>query len=363
MNRPDYKLGLVLSGGGARGAYEVGVAKALAKYGLEPDVISGASIGALNGAVIASSPNISAAAEALDKLWKELDRCKILKLKSDILLKYFVMLVLNILFMQLEAHSARFSPPKKTILPFIMKTLFKEDAQCVALLDESPVREILEKNLDIHKLYDKDFYISLFPSSEFTGFGGLAADLADYFFSLRRSEFIRVRDYPPDKIIGIIQASSSLPVAFKPCSIDGRNYRDGGMGDKLRQQGNVPIEPLIKSGCTDAVVAIIGEGSLWNRYDWPGINILEIEPSKSIREEGSVESLLNFSKEKIEYLIELGEYDTIRQISKVKKFTEQVNSVRNGRQVLEAKLQGLKDQDEAFARSKEMLDNLAKGKI
>ena len=50
-------FGLVLSGGGAKGAYEVGVWKALEDYGITDDitVISGTSVGALNAALFACS--------------------------------------------------------------------------------------------------------------------------------------------------------------------------------------------------------------------------------------------------------------------------------------------------------------------
>lgn len=48
------KIGLVLSGGGAKGAYQVGVVRALAEMNIKIGAISGASIGALNGAIIAS---------------------------------------------------------------------------------------------------------------------------------------------------------------------------------------------------------------------------------------------------------------------------------------------------------------------
>ena len=46
-------LGLVLAGGGGKGAYQVGVWKALSEYGLAQrvTVISGTSVGALNGAL------------------------------------------------------------------------------------------------------------------------------------------------------------------------------------------------------------------------------------------------------------------------------------------------------------------------
>ena len=59
------KLGLALSGGGAIGAYEAGVVKALAESGTDVHMVSGASIGALNGAIIASSSGLSQAAERM----------------------------------------------------------------------------------------------------------------------------------------------------------------------------------------------------------------------------------------------------------------------------------------------------------
>ena len=46
------KLGLVLSGGGSKGAYEIGVYKALKKLGKKPNIITGTSVGALNGVLL-----------------------------------------------------------------------------------------------------------------------------------------------------------------------------------------------------------------------------------------------------------------------------------------------------------------------
>ncbi len=62
------QLGLVLAGGGGKGAYQVGVWKALAEYGLAQRVtaISGTSVGALNGALFACV----GPAEA-ERLWLE----------------------------------------------------------------------------------------------------------------------------------------------------------------------------------------------------------------------------------------------------------------------------------------------------
>ena len=72
------RIALVLAGGGARGAYEVGVlaalAPALAARGEQPDIIIGTSIGALNGAFIASRAHEPLEQTATDgvEMWREL---------------------------------------------------------------------------------------------------------------------------------------------------------------------------------------------------------------------------------------------------------------------------------------------------
>ena len=50
------RVALVLQGGGALGAYQVGVYEALHEAGIEPDWVSGVSIGAINSALIAGNP-------------------------------------------------------------------------------------------------------------------------------------------------------------------------------------------------------------------------------------------------------------------------------------------------------------------
>lgn len=60
----------VLGGGGKWGAVEVGMLKALAGAGIQPDLILGTSIGAFNGAVFAAAPN-SSGIDALLQLWTD----------------------------------------------------------------------------------------------------------------------------------------------------------------------------------------------------------------------------------------------------------------------------------------------------
>ena len=54
MEQKKYKLGLALSGGGAKGFAHCGALKALEEFGLKPDIISGTSAGAIVGALYAS---------------------------------------------------------------------------------------------------------------------------------------------------------------------------------------------------------------------------------------------------------------------------------------------------------------------
>jgi len=59
----------VLGGGGVLGAVEVGMLRALLERGIQPDLVLGTSIGALNGALVAREPDLSVI-EKLTALWQ-----------------------------------------------------------------------------------------------------------------------------------------------------------------------------------------------------------------------------------------------------------------------------------------------------
>lgn len=63
----------VLGGGGALGAHEVGMLRALADAGIIPDLILGTSVGAINGALFAADPTADGA-RRLNELWREFNR-------------------------------------------------------------------------------------------------------------------------------------------------------------------------------------------------------------------------------------------------------------------------------------------------
>src|SRR5688500_355803 len=70
----------VLSGGAALGAIQVGMLRALYERGVEPDLIVGTSVGAVNGAYIASRPFVPHTADRLAEVWRRIGRGQVFPL-------------------------------------------------------------------------------------------------------------------------------------------------------------------------------------------------------------------------------------------------------------------------------------------
>lgn len=70
--------GVVLEGGGARGAYQIGVYKALIEEGIEVGGIAGTSVGALNGAVL-----VQGDFEKAYELWYDISYSKVIKAEDE----------------------------------------------------------------------------------------------------------------------------------------------------------------------------------------------------------------------------------------------------------------------------------------
>lgn len=70
LEAPACELAFVLGGGGVLGAHEVGMLRALVEHGINPDIVLGTSVGAINGAFFAADPTL-AGVERLSELWRE----------------------------------------------------------------------------------------------------------------------------------------------------------------------------------------------------------------------------------------------------------------------------------------------------
>jgi NTE family protein len=82
MNSRRQKTAFVLSGGASLGAIQAGMLQALYERNVEPDLIVGASSGALNGAFIAARPQTVATATELADIWIGLRRRQVFPLNA-----------------------------------------------------------------------------------------------------------------------------------------------------------------------------------------------------------------------------------------------------------------------------------------
>jgi len=76
------KTALVLGGGGSKGAYEIGVWQALNELGIQIDIVTGTSIGAVNGALVAQNDF-----EMANKSWHEIKESTITELTEKEVLR------------------------------------------------------------------------------------------------------------------------------------------------------------------------------------------------------------------------------------------------------------------------------------
>jgi predicted acylesterase/phospholipase RssA len=102
------KIGLVLAGGGAKGAYQIGVWKALTERGVRVSAFAGTSIGALNAAILASDRNPENACQA----WRALSTQRIAR---------FSLLCLPAVMLNLLAH---FSDPSYKTKSFRRRRMY-----------------------------------------------------------------------------------------------------------------------------------------------------------------------------------------------------------------------------------------------
>lgn len=335
------KLGLALSGGGACGAYEVGAIKVLAKMGFEPQAVAGTSIGALNGAVVATF-GMKKAAARMEKIWMDLCPEKVLQPRPLPSAKTGRSAVgtgtvgtrtagtrtagtHRRLFRIWRPVKPGKNGPTEGTGDFFTRLRQVLTDEAFAIYDETPLDNILNSAINLKRLYKgKEFYASAFPGSQ--GLTGAVADLFDWLLVRGKSEFFHIQSLSPDKILTVLKASAAVPLAFPAQQINGRYYRDGSLGS--RNRGNIPIEPLVACGCTHIIAVILETSSRLDRKAWPGVKIVEIRPSTPILPKGNFKALLDFCPERITELIALGETDTLRN-KELPQLKREISSLRS----------------------------------
>ena len=215
-------LGLVLSGGGARGAYQAGYLNQLSKilkeeFGVEKNPfshISGSSVGALNGAYLTcfalDGLTFEQQTQNLCEVWLHLHSGRIFQNRSAALVQNGVEWI---------AQLASFGRYKKD--------------QNISMLDASPLRSLLQEILDFSEMR------KVIQSEEIRSFSVASFDYNDrvstHFFESKD-------DISPWTELGQrgiksylnwkhILASASIPMLFDSVNIYGRPFGDGNLGD------------------------------------------------------------------------------------------------------------------------------------
>ena len=255
MQKKEY--GLVLAGGGTKGAYQVGVWKALQELGIKITAITGASIGAINGA-----------------LFLQNDFNSVVKLYENIKIKN-IMNVKNI-------------NEQKNI--FDLSNIFNLASNYTKQkgIDNKPLRELIKQYIDIDKIYNSEIDFGLVT------------------YSVKNKTPLQKfkNEIPKEKMVDYLLATSSFPI-FKPQVIDGEEYYDGGLYD------NIPSNMLIEKGYKNIIIADIAGIGLSRKNINKDIYIKVIAPSEDIG------GIFEFNHERIINNIKLGYLDTMRSFNKM----------------------------------------------
>lgn len=253
------EYGLVLEGGGAKGAYQIGAWKALKEVGIKIKGISGVSVGALNGAMVCMDDLDNAV-----RLWENISYSRIMDVEDDLMEK----------LMKGKLSGESFGKLLKDSLRFIIE----------GGVDVTPLKTLIEESVCESTLRDssQNLYITTYSVSEHK--------LLD----------VDVKDVPEGLISDMLLASAYF-LAFKNQKLHGKKYMDGGGWD------NVPLGSLIERGYKDIIVLRIYGIGVEKKIEIPGdVNIYNVAPRQSLGK------TLEFDRVKSRKNIKLGYYDCMR---------------------------------------------------
>ncbi len=255
---PENSYGLVLSGGGTRGSYEVGVWKALKEMKIPIGGIAGTSIGAINGALFLTND-----IPTIEDLYQKIQMDDIVELNEAVNREKNLMSFENIRAM--------------------MGTFIAERG-----LSNQALRDLIEKYIDVRKLAASPVLYGLVTTDIVT----------------MASVEIFKGDVPEEKLLEYILSSANYPF-FKPVESEDKKLIDGGLRD------NMPINLLIGKGFKKIIVVDIdGVGRLPAVAD-PSVYLKRISFTEDL---GGV---FEFSQELTIRNMKMGYYDTLKAFRRI----------------------------------------------
>lgn len=259
------KTAVVLSGGGAKGSYQLGVWKALRELHIKYDIVTGTSIGALNGVFMCENSYFKA-----KRIWRRLN--------------------LEYLFNKLPKSNKEID-----ILKLFGGNFIKNGG-----MDIKKIETILEDNVNKRKFYNSKI-----------DFG-----LITYNFTTKKPLILSKEKIPKDKLIDYLMASATCYPAFKMKEIDGDKYIDGGYYD------NLPVELAIELGAEFLIIVDLGSPGFKKRPS-KQVDSIVIKPKNNIS------FFLNFDEKTAKINVKFGYNDTLKAFKKLdgNKFTFKKNTI------------------------------------
>lgn len=255
--------GLVLEGGASRGAYIIGAYRALEEAGLSFDAITGTSIGAINGAMIAQG-----SAQEAWELWNSLEFRTVFDMNGSVV-EYLT-----------------FDRNLQSIPLWIQNGLrIVHDRG----FDITPLRRLLRERIDEDRLRK----------------AGVHFGLTTINLSKRRIEQPFLDEMPKGTVHDYLMASAYM-AGFRSEPLFGDYYLDGAYYD------NLPWRMLTRIGCKDLTVIRIQGGG---RIVWPppaDTKTFVIEPSEELPD------MLGFHYSLTRHTLELGYLDAKRALGETK---------------------------------------------
>lgn len=249
---------LVLEGGGARGAYQIGAWRALTEAGVKMNAVAGTSVGALNGALICMGD-----LEAAEDIWKNISHSKVMEVE--------------------EEKAAQLFDGSAKLRDWI-QAVFKYTSEGGA--DITPLKELIAQAVDEQKIKE----------------GTMAFYLHTFSLSDMKELDLDVKEIEDGLLPDFLLASAYLPV-FKHEKLHGKSYMDPGMIN------NVPLDSLIKRDYKNIIMLRIFGPGRYKPVEIPeDVTIYSVEPRVNLG------NILNFEAKKSMNNLKIGYYDTKRML-------------------------------------------------
>ncbi len=222
--------GLVLAGGGAKGAYQMGAWKALREMNITFDAIAGVSIGSINGALIAQGDY-----EKATEMWESVSIDKGVKITEAL------------------------PDPENLFSKKNWAALFKEVVKKGGI-DASPAEGYIRAYIDEKKIRENGIPLGIITVQLNQKASGLE---------------LFIDDIPDGELVDYLMASSSIPLVTN-IGPEGEKFLDGGVYD------NTPVMTLKKRGYNKLIVIDIANiKGVAHNLDFSNCQVVYIKPYDS----------------------------------------------------------------------------------